>query len=361
MNGNTASGQTPDILTPEIIEALEYRIEHLEGGFSLIPLIDGTKLPAIRWDMHKTAPASEDQVIDWMVGVGLFSRHPARPELNITSARNHGIVTGVVSNIVVLDLDDARAIRFAERLGLPDTPMAATPRGRHVYFRHPGGIVGNRVDIFAERRKNRCHAPHGFDLRGDGGFVVAPGSYFLPNEEERRGGKCDGEYRWIVRPGAVPFAAIPHWLHALLEYRADPFHTSDFRVKSGRVSGDSSVRRTNTQNRHHTWAAAALEGWCMEIADALNGTQNNAIFRAAARIGGLIAGGLIDEQDAITALAEAARLGGHPKSRATATIRSGIGIGKRSPVMGPLTNSPASPPTKSHVAAARRRLRDGGR
>lgn len=210
MNRTTASGQAPDILTPEIIEALEYRIEHLEAGFSLIPLIDGTKLPAIRWNIRKTSPASEDQVIDWMAGVGLFSRHPARPELNITSAKNHGIVTGAVSNIVVLDLDDAFAIRFAERLGLPDTPMAATPRGRHVYFRHPGGIVGNRVDIFAERRKNRCHAPHGFDLRGDGGFVVAPGSYFLPNEEERRGGKCDGEYRWIVRPGAVPFAAIPH-------------------------------------------------------------------------------------------------------------------------------------------------------
>src|SRR5262245_1687298 len=47
--------------------------------------------------------------------------------------------------------------------------MVRTPRdGIHVYFRQPATILTNR----------RGHLPAGVDIRGAGGFVVAPGAVF---------------------------------------------------------------------------------------------------------------------------------------------------------------------------------------
>ena len=61
--------------------------------------------------------------------------------------------------------------------------------GRHLYFRHPGGHVPNRVGIQL-----------GIDVRGDGGYVVAPPSVH-PN---------GGHYFWVAgrspRESALAFA-----------------------------------------------------------------------------------------------------------------------------------------------------------
>src|SRR3546814_725799 len=131
MKLSSASGQPPVILSAETEAALARREQHIAADFSIIPLIDTTKLPALKWERHKTVRADLDQAVAWMCGEALFKRHPAREDLNVWSGRNHGIVTGSISEIVVLDLDDERAIRVAEHLGLPSTVMAATPRGRH--------------------------------------------------------------------------------------------------------------------------------------------------------------------------------------------------------------------------------------
>ncbi len=361
MNFNSAAGQPPVILTPEIEANLALRLEHVAAGFSVIPLIDDTKLPAVRWEPYKTATANDEQVIDWMGGLGLFTRHPARPELEVTALRNHGIVTGAVSGIVVLDLDDARAIRVAERLGLPETPVAATPRGRHIYFRHPGGTVTNRVDIFSERRKARRYAPEGFDVRSDGGFVVAPGSYFRPTDDERvLGGKVEGEYRWLVKPGAVPFADMPHWLTAILAYRA-PLVANGEERSFALIVAESNASIPPSSHRIRAWANATLAACCQEIVNAPHGTQNNTIFKSAARIGSLIAGGVLDSHEAVTALFEAAHLGRHPAASARATIKSGLAAGQRSPCSGPADFFLLSSNPMPSVAAAKRRLHAGGR
>nr|WP_143840529.1 bifunctional DNA primase/polymerase [Novosphingobium panipatense] len=360
MNFKSAAGQSPVILTPEIEANLALRLEHVAAGFSVIPLIDDTKLPAVRWEPYKTAAAPEEQVIDWMGGLGLLTRHKARPELEITALRNHGIVTGAVSGIVVLDLDDARAIRVAERLGLPETPIAATPRGRHIYFRHPGGTVTNGVDIFSERRKARCYAPDGFDVRGDGGFVVAPGSYFRPTDNERvLGGKVEGEYRWLIKPGAVPFADMPHWLIAILAYRAPLVANSEER-RFAPIVAEANASIPPSSQRISAWANATLAACCQEIVDAAHGTQNNTIFRSAARIGSLIAGGVLDGEEAVTALFEAAHMGRHPAASAKATIKSGLATGQRSACFGPANGFPLTPKPMPSVTAAKRRLRAGG-
>jgi hypothetical protein len=81
-------------------------------------------------------------------------------------------VTGAASDLTVLDIDPEHGgadslAALEQRYGaLPATIEAVTGGGgRHLYFAHPGGIVHNMVAIES-----------GIDLRGDGGFVVAPPS-----------------------------------------------------------------------------------------------------------------------------------------------------------------------------------------
>src|SRR5215216_6415736 len=74
-----------------------------------------------------------------------------------------GNVTGKVSGIAVLDADSREAVEELKRLGHPATPMVKTARGLHLYFRHPGGELPTRIGL-----------GNGLDLKGDGGYVVAP-------------------------------------------------------------------------------------------------------------------------------------------------------------------------------------------
>lgn len=82
----------------------------------------------------------------------------------------YGVRTGAApegSGIVVVDLDSEAAADAWEAMGGDfDTFTVSTPRGYHCYFTHPGFHVGNSAGQLAK----------GIDIRGDGGFVVGPGS-----------------------------------------------------------------------------------------------------------------------------------------------------------------------------------------
>lgn len=118
------------------------------------------------------------------------------PEANV------GLATGAASGFVVLDVDPLHGgdetLRDLERAHgpLPRTVESLTGSGgRHVLFRHPGG---------AARVPNRVALAPGLDVRGDGGYVVAPPSVHVSGRE----------YVWEVtsRPDEVPLAPVPDWL-----------------------------------------------------------------------------------------------------------------------------------------------------
>ena len=103
------------------------------------------------------------------------------------------------------------------------------------------------------------------------------------------------------------------------------------------------------RHRAERYSAAIVANRCKDIINAAHGSQNSTIYRSAATLGGLVAGGLIGEGEAFDVLMDAARAGHHPQSRARATIRSGLTAGKRSPIWGP--------PTDMLVDAAAKRRR----
>ena len=95
---------------------------------------------------------------------------------------NIGIATGAVSGIVVLDIDPRHGGEDSlARLhdGEPPGQTLQTRTGGgglHFYFLHPGDTVRNRAGLMP-----------GIDLRGDGGFVVAPPSVHVSG----------GQYQWL--------------------------------------------------------------------------------------------------------------------------------------------------------------------
>ncbi|SME90017.1 Primase C terminal 1 (PriCT-1) [Tistlia consotensis] len=160
-------------------------LAYLARGWSVLPLRPADKRPLVAWEPLQHERPDAETLRAW------FARWPAA---------NVGIVTGALSGLVVLDVDPhhggADSLAALERAHgpLPATVEAETGGGgRHLYFRHPGGLVRNRAGL-----------RQGIDLRGDGGYVVAPPSRH----------PSGGLYRW--RPGgspdALPPAHLPLWL-----------------------------------------------------------------------------------------------------------------------------------------------------
>ena len=135
-------------------------------NLSLIPLDDPAdttqtdpkrigKVPVVAWKQYQGQPADADQLEQWFGNGHNY---------------NIGIVTGAVSGVVVVDLDSCGAAEWAE-VHLPKTPMRTqTAKGRHDFYRHPGIPVRNKARLKTANQTIKL------DVRGDGGYVVGPGS-----------------------------------------------------------------------------------------------------------------------------------------------------------------------------------------
>lgn len=217
----------------------------LRMGWSVIPLRARNKLPAVRWTAYQQRRADCSTVTRWAALGG-----------------NVGIVTGRVSGLLVLDLDNAAAIADAKARGIPDTVTATTAKGMHCYFAHPGGTIGNRAGIFP-----------GADIRGDGGYVVAPGSIH----------PTGALYTWCEPPDGTALAPPPAWLTDALSAPApvEPpkrpleAHTARFRAFTGDCT---------------PYGRAALDRESEAIRRAVQGAQETTLNNAALKIGALVAG-----------------------------------------------------------------------
>ena len=114
---------------------------------------------------------------------------------------NLGIATGADSGVIVLDVDprhdgdETLAALEQEHGPLPETWRFLTGGGgEHILFRHPGRRVPNSAGTLGE----------GLDIRGDGGYIVAPPSRHVSGRS----------YAISVdhHPEDVALADAPDWL-----------------------------------------------------------------------------------------------------------------------------------------------------
>ena len=145
-----------------------FAVEYRDRGYSVIPLV-GKKPALASWKEFQGRRASHGEIAVWF---GEASR--LRGVVN-----NVGIITGAVSGLVVIDCDSkADTKHWLENF--PESPLMVETGsgGLHVYYQLPEDArVTNRIRVFGRA----------IDVRGEGGYVVAPPSRH-PN---------GSLYRWV--------------------------------------------------------------------------------------------------------------------------------------------------------------------
>ena len=269
-------------------------------GWHIFPVSPATKKPL-------TTNGLNDATLD----VGMIEQWWKRWPKAMIGVRT-GPETGIF--VVDLDLDPDKGLNGIAAFGelqnggtLPETITVQTPRGgEHLWFRWVDGITNSTSKL----------AP-GVDVRGAGGYVIAPPSR-----------RADGaEYAFVVDQDAP--ADAPQWLLDLLA----PKTKTERKSKAGNGAAASAA------NADDSYARAALERECATVTSARPGTRNAALNRAAFNLGQLVAGGLLIRREVETRLFSAAKSCGLVKDdgreAALNTIASGLDAGMDIPRSAP--------------------------
>jgi hypothetical protein len=143
-------------------------------GYSVIP-VGRDKKPIIDWKEYQTRYPTDEELEAW------FS----------DGKNNIAIVTGPISEIAVLDIDGEEGEESIKqnRLYLPPTPCVKTGKGYHYYFKYQDGV------------RNFTKRYPGIDLRGEGGYVLAPPSIHPSGMR----------YEWLI-PLDSNLSELPEWV-----------------------------------------------------------------------------------------------------------------------------------------------------
>jgi hypothetical protein len=215
---------------------------HASAGRPVIPMMiipaknpedKDEKKPSIKYKAFQTrVPTIAD--IDGWIKKGI-------------SLNGIAMLTGKISGIWVLDLDNPEALAWAARTA-PDTPIKATTlNGEHWYYRIPdadGYIIGGTNVM--------NYNPDGVDIRGEGNLIVMPPS--VRKFKERI------FYQWkdrVFPPSEEDWASLPTWegpRGMSANYRPSP---SDAATEPEDTDGDS-VFPEGTRN---STLASRVGGW----------------------------------------------------------------------------------------------------
>lgn len=152
-------------------ELLNTALEYQRLGFSIIPITPKDKKPIIKWIPYQEKRATEEEVRNWW---------------NEWSNANIGIITGKISGIVVIDIDTEEIPDW-----VPGTVYSKTAKGTHHYFKYDSKYpIRNSVKILGKK----------IDVRGDGGYIVAPPSIH----------PSGGKYKWLETLDISNLADFPY-------------------------------------------------------------------------------------------------------------------------------------------------------
>lgn len=209
-------------------------------GLRVFPCRPGLKVPHGKLAPNgcKDATTDRDTIARW------WSQCPTA---------NIGVATGDGLTVVGFDpyLDGARPPDEIEaEVGkLPETWAAHTPRGGlHVYLQTNGTAIRNAVTLLQS-----------FDVRGAGGYVLAPPS--------RTG---DGEYRWETEPGICDLAHITQPWQQLLEDRSGGKYVAPAQPTKPGQRNSETIRYVGAM-RHYGLGGATLQA----VAHAYNAKANS--------------------------------------------------------------------------------------
>jgi hypothetical protein len=274
---------------------LQAALTYASAGWAVLPVAGKAKHPLSRHGV-RDASVEEPQIRRWWL---------RWPDANV------GIATGAPSDLVVVDVDLERSggeslqVLSAGGWHLPPSLQVWTGGGGfHRYYRRPAGLV---VPNTAGRLPNVSEPLPGIDLRGDGGYVVAPPSVHASGRS----------YRWAPERSSG-LAVLPPWLWP--------------RPPSPVITIFSRHRPAGAS----PYGQAALVRELYTVRRLVVGQRNDGLNRAAFSLGTLVAGGELAQDVVESELLAAAISIGLDQREAQATIRSGLAAGVRAPRTAPV-------------------------
>ena len=217
---------------------------------------------------------------------------------------------------LVIDLDGVGGISDWQAVSSGRTwaaPTVDTPSGgRHLWFRRDGRQYGNGRGSLPPKRDHQ-----GIDVRGHGGYVIAPGATMLDGRRYEPNGD-----------DILSASSLPEWLAEILAAKNECLEPAGvaLRTEPGPPVSDE---------RKRSYGEAALEQEISNLASAAPGGRNETANLCAFRVGQLVGGGCLNEQEAYAALHNAAASWGVPaKDKALGprgTIARAIRDGMSSP------------------------------
>jgi hypothetical protein len=150
MNTQIGGDTTSLIVEPGGIPALSY----YRAGFSVIPIIPGTKRPAVKWNPWQEKLCEESIRTYWR-------KHS-----------NHGVGFIVPEDIVVFDADSLTAVAALYQIegsfDIASRLIVKTKRGEHHYFRLSPGTKVKTCSF------DTAKFPHGIDVKAKRSMVILP-------------------------------------------------------------------------------------------------------------------------------------------------------------------------------------------
>jgi len=280
---------------------LETALKLSLAGYSIFPCQsggEGVKRPMknIKWSSASTT--DQEQIKRWWArwpdaAIGLDL---AKSNLIVIDCDQHGAHDGVAAFLHLCQIHNH---------DIDQSPTVTTPnKGLHVFFKQQGKERGNR----------RGCLPAGIDVRGRGGYVIAPNTLLQDGRKYVLTGNLD----------AIP--PLPDWLADILD--------------AGKVEREDApppmplpiVRSIMREDaRAKEWVDDIIQDEFAILESAQKGTRNSTLLEVSLKIGSLVAGGLADETEMRDWLVAIARQIGLGREESQKTIKNGFNFSRSSP------------------------------
>jgi hypothetical protein len=266
-----------------------------EAGIAIFPC-GANKKPLIKWRDFSSCDANAitqwwEQYPGALPGIDL-----EKSDLLVLDGDRHGGPDGVAALRELLQ----QQVDFDSRAA----PCARTPNdGVHVYLSQNGHELSNR----------RGRLPDGVDVRGTGGFVIAPYAV-LPDGRQYHPVAGKRDLIEAYRAGTIPF--VPQGIVDLIRSRK----------RANKPAKPKQLDRT-ASDREKAYARAALKGCAEELSATARGKRNETLNATAYRLGRMVACGWIDRPKVKAFVKEGdggqrlCRRQGHGGGRGDASVR----------------------------------------
>ena len=278
-------------------------LDYAERGWPVLPLRPAAKVPHGSLALHGLHDATCDpsRIKAWW---------KASPTANV------GIRTGLGIDVIDIDGIDARAALEARCPEAFDGGLlVATGRGWHLYFATSG--LPSRTAVLP-----------GVDVRGAGGYVVAPPS-----------AHPDGQrYRFVDKGGDTTLERPPEHLV--------PVPQGFLELCNSAPPAPATRGPVPLRSGIEAYARRALAGECAAVKSMNEGARNDRLNRAAFSMGTLVGARALDGAVVAGALLQSALSAGLSEREATRTITSGLraGIARPRQVVDGATHAGEAPP-----------------